>query len=143
MFCGKGDMSRINKIHKRALRTIYNDFNLNLDELITLDNSCTIHQKHLQFLMIEVFKSLNHYSPELMWDLFCRKQQPYNLRNQLLTQLPTAKSTRYGINSIIFRGSLIWNTLPNCFKISPTLSIFKNSIKSWKCNYCTCIYCKK
>ena len=96
MFCGKGNMSRINKIHERALRTIYNNFNLNLNELLVLDNGCTIHQKHLQFLMIEVFKSVNHKNPELLWELFCPKEQPYNLRNQMLVKLPTAKSTKYG-----------------------------------------------
>ena len=142
MFCRKGDMSRINRIHKRALRTIYNNFDFSLDELLELDNSCTIHQKHLQFLMIEVFNSINHNNPELMWDLFCSKDQPYHLRNQNLLKLPTAKTTKYGTNSLIFRGSLIWNSLPNTLKLSNTLSIFKNNIKSWKCTTCTCIYCK-
>ena len=63
MFCRKADMARIDKIHKRALRTIYNNFDLSLEELLLLDKSCTIHQKHLQFLMIEVFKSINYGSP--------------------------------------------------------------------------------
>ena len=137
MFCGKTDMLRINKMHKRALRTIYNNFNLNLADLVILDDNCSIHQKHLQLLMLEVYKSLNHYSPELLWDLFCRKQQPYNLRNQILIQLPSAKSTKYGTNSIVFKGSLLWNLLTNSYKISNTLSIFKQNIKSWKCNNCT------
>ena len=142
MFFGKTNMFRINKIHKRALRTIYNNFDLELDDLLILDGSCTIHQKHLQLLMIEVYKSINHYSPELLWDLFCRKQQPYNLRNQLLMQLPTAKSIKYGTNSIIFIGSILWNLLPNCYKVSPNLSIFKRNIKSWYCYNCTCRYCR-
>ena len=116
MFCKKSDMARINKIHKRALRTIYNNFDLSLEELLVLDNGCTIHQKHLQFLMIEVFKSINHMNPELLWDLFCPKQRPYNLRSQMLVTLPSAKSTKYGTNSLIFRGSLLWNILPNTFK---------------------------
>ena len=80
------------------------------------------------FKMIEVYKSLNHYNPELLWDLFCRKQQPYNLRNHILIQLPSAKVTKYGTNSIIFKGSLLWNLLPISYKISHTLSIFKQNM---------------
>ena len=142
MFCRKVDKAKINKIHKRALRIVYNNFDLSLEELLEIDNGCTIHQKHLQFLMIEVFKSINHLNPELLWDLFCPKQQPYNLRNQMLVTLPSAKSTKYGTNSLVFRGSLLWNILPNTFKNANTLPEFKYKIKSWKCSSCSCFCCK-
>ena len=48
------EMSLINRIHKRALRTIYNNSNLELDELLLMDNSCNIHTKHLRTLMVEI-----------------------------------------------------------------------------------------
>ena len=43
MFCYKKEMSLINRTHKRALRTIYNNFNLELDELLLMDNIVVIY----------------------------------------------------------------------------------------------------
>ena len=49
-------MALINKLHKRALRTVYNNFNLEFDELLQIDKSCSIHVKHLRTLMVEIYK---------------------------------------------------------------------------------------
>ena len=71
--------------------------------------------------MTEIYKSLNKINPEIMWDIFKVKHAPYNFGNKMLTNLPSAKSTTYGTNSLVFKGSLIWNSLPNSVKDSPTL----------------------
>ena len=83
MFCYKKEMSLINRTHKRALRTIYNNFNLELDELLLMDNSCNIHTKHLRTLMVEIYKTLNKDNPELMWKIFETKSINYSLRNKM------------------------------------------------------------
>ena len=142
MFCYKKEMSLINRIHKRALRTIYNNFTLELDELLLIDSSCSIHTKHLRTLMTEIYKTLRKENPELMWNIFETKCIPYNLRNKMLINLPKAESTTFGTNSLVFKGSLIWNTLPNNIKNSPTQSIFRKKIKTWNGENCTCRLCK-
>ena len=142
MFCAKGDMKTIIKVHKRALRTIHNNFNLSYNELLDLDNSCTIHQKHLQCLMIEIYKALNENGPLLVKELFTTKEQPYNLRNQHILKLPSARSITFGTNSLVFKGSIVWNTLPSLFKSSSTLYQFKNRIKTWRAESCSCRICK-
>lgn len=142
MFCRKMDMKLINKVHKRALRVIYNDFTLELEELLSLEKIVPIHTVHLRKLMLEVYKSLNHKNPKLMWDLFSIKTIPYNLRGQLLVKLPTARSTTYGINSLLFKASIMWNSLPNLIKTSPNISLFKIRIKEWCGESCTCTSCK-
>ena len=48
--------NRINTLHERALRLVYNDFTSSFAELLEKDNSVTIHQKNLQNLAIEMFK---------------------------------------------------------------------------------------
>ena len=55
MFCKKSSMKLISKTHKRALRTVYDEFSLSLQELLEIDNNCRIHQRHLQLLMIEIY----------------------------------------------------------------------------------------
>ena len=91
--------------------------------------------------MTEIYKTINKENPQIMWDIFKTKHTPYNLRNKSLVNLPKAKSSTYGTNSLVFKGSLIWNTLPNYFKDSPTLDIFLSRIKQWNGENCTCKVC--
>ena len=59
MFCSKTLQNKINQIQKRALRIVYNEPNLNLDKLVELDKSTTIHIKNMITLLTEVYKTRN------------------------------------------------------------------------------------
>ena len=48
--------NRINKIHGRVLRLVYQNKNLSFSELLELDNGVTIHQRNLKVLVTEIFK---------------------------------------------------------------------------------------
>ena len=141
MFCRKREINLINKVHKRALKTVYNDSSLNFDELLELDNSVCFHKRHLQLLMLEVFKSVTHENPLLIEEMFCFKEEHYNLRNKFLLKIPLAKSKTYGTNALFFKASILWNTLPNKYKLANSISSFKNLIKSWKGESCNCSIC--
>ena len=106
LFCSKTASKDINRTNKLALRALYGDY-----ELLARAGSVTVHQNNLQSLMIEIYKPTNHLNPSYIWEFFVRKDIPYNLRTKELCRLPSAKSHRYGINSLSFRGSLLWNTL--------------------------------
>ena len=41
------------------------------------------------------------------------------------------KTESYCINSFIFRGSILWNSIPKTIKNSSSLEIVKNASKSW------------
>ena len=142
MFCHKKDIKIINKVHKRALRAIHGLFSLDYNELVNTENTTSIHVKHLQILMTEVFKSLNYTVPQIMCDLFKKKDMPYNLRNQKLLQIPPARTITYGTNSLIFKASILWNTLPNEYKTAKSVNIFKTNIKKWSGSSCHCFLCK-
>ena len=111
MFCKKKQYLQIQKIRHKALKVVYNS-NKNYDELLRDNNEFSIHQRHLRALICEVFKSLNNLNPEFMWSYFVFKNITYNIRNGPLLRLPSAKSTSYGINSVLFRACLLWNSLP-------------------------------
>ena len=49
MFAGKTLLNRICKIHYRTLQVVYDDYNSSYDELLQLNNSPSIHQRHLRF----------------------------------------------------------------------------------------------
>ena len=63
-------------------------------------------------------------------NLIERKDLTYNLRSGSLLQLPTAKTTTYGTSSLAFRGSILWNSLPDTIKDSPCINKFKLLIKN-------------
>ena len=82
----------------------------------TVNNNMSIHQGHLQYLALEVFKSLMHLNPEFMWPYFNENSIPYDLQKGTKVFLPPVKLFCLGLNSVHFRGSILWNNLPSSIK---------------------------
>ena len=68
MFHSRSLNNKINRIHERALRLVYQN-NLSFSELLDLDNSVTVHQKNLQVLVTEIYKVKNGIAPDIMNDI--------------------------------------------------------------------------
>ena len=100
MFCNKAANKLINKIHKRTLRVVYEMEDENFEDLLTKDNSWTIHENNIHSLLIEIYKSVNHISPPIMHEFFDLKFTPYNLRNDSLLKLPKTNTLRYGTHTM-------------------------------------------
>ena len=58
--------NRINRLHERAIRTVYSDYHTDFDDLLKLDKSVTIHMKNVHFLATEIFKFLKGLSPKII-----------------------------------------------------------------------------
>ena len=56
MFHSREINTRINNLHFRALRMVYQDENSSFEELLKRNYSVTIHHRNLQFLAIEMYK---------------------------------------------------------------------------------------
>ena len=78
-----GPNNKINNIHKRALRIVYQDKKSTLQEdLLEKDNSVPIHKKNLQYLATEIYKVKNWLSPEEMKEVFMfQENENYKLRS--------------------------------------------------------------
>ena len=100
MFTSKNSVQKINKIRRRILRVVYDDYNSTYEELLASHNDISIHQKHLKQSAIKVYKSLANLKPEFIWSLFKNISIPYNVRNGNICTLPPAQSSHYGINSV-------------------------------------------
>ena len=81
MFHSSEMNNRINNLHKRALRVVYRDYNATFSELFSKDKSVTIHQRNLQLLATEIFKTINELNQKIMEEIFTLKNVDYNLRN--------------------------------------------------------------
>ena len=67
---------------------------------------------------------------------------PYNLRFSDNLQLPRAKTTCLGIDTVRFMGEKVWETLPPELKHSDSLQIFERVIYAQKCHACNCRLCE-
>ena len=141
MFCGKTTNDMVNRVHKRALRVLLNDYDSSFEELLHKNKEVTIHEKNSQKLMLEVYRCVTSGNPSFLWELFNRKILPYTLRIKTLLQLPNTRAKKYGNESLTFRGSIIWNQLPDQYKAAKTNNEFKMKVKSWKGFKCSCRIC--
>ena len=143
MFSSKEANNKIEKLRKRALQIIHNDYDSTLDyhDLLLKDKSVTIHKRNLQFLMTEIFKTLHDANPSFMKEIFVREDTRYNLKCVDRLNLPRVNSNTYELESLSFRSSQLWNLLPNEFKTVSSVSTFKDKIKGW--NGSNCKVCRK
>ena len=93
-------------------------------------------------LMIEIYKTLNSTNPPFMQEYFIRKDFKYDHRTRDLLQIPAAKSITFGIDSIKFRGSLLWNSIPDLIKRVSSAAILKRNIKNWSGEECCSKICR-
>ena len=109
--------NKINRLHERCLRLIYNDKRSSFEDLLEKDNSVSIHHKNLQALAIVVFKVHTKTSPEIIQEVFLVKEQGnYNLRKQTDFVIPQVKSVNCGLECIRFLGPKKWERLSNGLK---------------------------
>ena len=141
MFHSRTLNNRINKIHERALRIVYNDDYSSFNDLLKKDGSITIHERNIQVLAIEVFKVINGLSPKIMNEVFPLKESftycskfPFKSRN--------VHTVAYGTETLNFMGPKIWSLVPIELKEVKSLTEFKRKIKLWKPDKCPCRICK-
>ncbi len=142
MFSSITANNKINKVHERGLKILYNTKHATFDEMLKLDNSSSIHTKNLQASTTEVYKTINKLNPSFMWDLFTVKQCLHDLRSKNLLILGKNLNNK-GSNSFTHRGAILWNKLPDSIKNSVSMSIFKKKIKLWNGSKCTCKICQQ
>ena len=130
--------NRINRIHERALRVVYNDENSTFDELLTKDNSVKVHDRNLQVLVTEIFKVKMGVSPVIMNEIFKIRNCNYKTRNFSAFQSECVKRVHYGTETVSFLGPKLWSILPQEYKNIDNLSEFKNKIKNWVPQNCPC-----
>ena len=133
--------AKVNKIHERALRIVYKDSHADYEALLTLDNAVSIHQRNLQYLMIEIYKTKHSLNPSFMSEIFETRNVHYDLRTKNNLRIPKARTTSYGIETVRYLGQRLWQTLPHSIKESQPLARFKNELRAHPIE-CDCRLCK-
>ena len=96
MFHSRSINNKINRLHERVLRIVYNDFKSSFKNLLEKDGTVSIHVKNLQKLATEVFKISKNFSVPLMSEPFYQKVNHYDLRNPYDFSIPNISVYSYG-----------------------------------------------
>ena len=108
MFHGRLTNNKINRLHERALRIVYNDYESTFEQLLINDKPFCIHHQNIHKLMIEIYKTLNDIDNTYS-NIFVRISHNVNLRLKPDLLIPSVKSVLKGKR---YFGSLMWNSLP-------------------------------
>ena len=69
-FCSKQSVVRIDKINRKALRIVVNDYTLPYPDLLSTMKRCPLYVSRLKSMATEMFKSMTHNSPTFIENLF-------------------------------------------------------------------------
>ena len=143
MFHSRKLNNKINRLHKRCLRVVYNDSSSTFERLLTKDNSVSIHDRNLQVLATEMFKVYTEQGPDILQDVFPINSQPeYNVRNKTHFATRPIRTVHFGDNSLTYLGIKLWELIPSNMKDTESVEVFKNRIKGWIPDNCPCRLCK-
>ena len=128
------------------------------EELLTKDDTVTIHQRNLRALAIEMYKISNDLSPPFMKDMMTKICIPCNTRSTIKVEkdnkgsyrcfkksnykLPAVKTVFYGLESIRYVGTKILKLVPDKLKELTSTVLFKKKVKCMKFEHCPCNLCK-
>ena len=142
MFLSRLTNSKINRLHDRALRIVYDDDVLTFGQLLAMDKSFCIHDQNIQRLLTEIYKTLHDNSGNSLKELFVRRQSTINLRSKPELLSPSVNSVLQGKNSLRYFGSIIWNSLAVEIREDHSILLFITKIKQWKPIACPFTICK-
>ena len=110
MFHSPRTNNKINRLHERALRIVYDDDFSTFDQLLALDKSFCIHHQNIQRLLTEIYKTLHKISWNSLKELLVKRESFISFRSKPELVIPSANSILKGKNSIRYFGSVIWNS---------------------------------
>ena len=115
MFHDRGSNTKINRIQERALKLVCKDSGRELE--VEREKYLSNRPRNLQLLMIAIYKAKHNISPEFMKDVFFENHTNYNLRSDNHLRLPKIVTTKYGTENVMYRGYILWSSLPKDRKI--------------------------
>ena len=90
LLCNKTNLRQLERIHCRALRFLYNDYDGSYDDLLRKGGHRSVKVLLMHSLATEVFKSLNEIGPSYM----CAKFHRYHVRNEFNLMQGSFKTIR-------------------------------------------------
>ena len=132
---------KINKLHERALRILYKDDISTFEQLLSKDESVTMHHRNMQKLDIEMYKVKYNILPCPIAEVISKRDIHYNMREVSDFERERHNTVLCGSETLRILGPKIWDLIPSDIKLASLLSIFKSLIKKWSIQRCPCRLC--
>lgn len=129
----KGQTDRLQKLQNRAARIItfqgYDVRSADLLERLKWDKLEVRRKKRMGLMMHDI---VNNKCPLYLSNLFASEEDVYKskLRNNNM-KIKLIPKTDFFKSSFYYRGSTMWNTIPNEIKTADTKTAFKNKLYKW------------
>ena len=142
MFHSRTINNKVNHLHERSLRIVYKDNYSSYVDLLAKDKSFTIHQKNIQSLAIEQFKVKRNLSNVIMYNILKTRTLTYNLRSQTDFVRDCVNTQRYGLNSLSYFASKVWDMI--ALQVNNIISFqkFKTEVRKWAPENHFCYLCR-
>ena len=109
---------------------MYNHNISSFEELLKKDKSFCINHRNIQSLAIELFKVKSNLSCRIMCDIFKTRNLDYNLRSQRDFIRTRVNTSSFGLSSLKYLATKIWDIVPYEIKSVENLKLFKKKNKN-------------
>ena len=135
---GRENNRKINWLHKRCLRTMYNDKRLSFNEFFLRRWFCLNPRAKSPILATGMYKISNGQPILLMKDVFPINRNPDTLKQNSQFSKPRINTVYHGTESTLNLGPKILDLVPSNLNEIYDLDKLKKSVKQWKPEDCPC-----
>ena len=125
-------MQRLERINERANALLVDN---------TPSPPKTLHRKHCESLLKEVFKTRHGLNPSYMKEVFHERGCHYHLRSGNSFVRPRTRTTKHGLQTASYIGVQLWDSLPENVRASTSLASFCASVSKLDSLKCSCRLC--
>ena len=109
--------NKINRLRERCLCITCNGNTSSFTDLFGIDNSVSVHHRHVQALATELYEFVNGLSPKLASGCFkLNNMIVYNPRNRSTFYPRPVRIVLHGTESLSYLGPKIWELVPSDIK---------------------------
>ena len=143
MFHSRKLNNKINKLHERCLRIVYNNNTSTYEELLGTDSTVSVHFRNVQALVTGLYQAMNGFSPDIKKEVFPLNENSfYSTRNKRTFHSRHIETVHFGSEMLSHLAPKIWELVPEQIKKLESVASFKNAIKKWKLANCPCRLCR-
>ena len=100
MFHSQRTNNKINRLHERALRIVYDDEVSTFEQLLAMDKSFCIQHQNIQRLLIEIYQALHDISANSLKELFVKRESTITLGSKTELVIPSVNTVLKGEYSL-------------------------------------------
>ena len=102
MFLRASSLKKIQNLQKRALRFLYNDYEISYEELLLKSDRATMNVNRLRVLCTEIYKTINNLNHNFLRDLFSLREASRLVREKYMLNLniPVHNQVNFGSKSL-------------------------------------------